>query len=107
METFHYKRIQLFKYSIILLLQLSHFGAKAGDNEQRTSSTITNVTVFLNQAQVTRLAKVNLQAGVTNLVFDKLSNQINTNSIQVRVDGKINLLSVSLRDNYLKPNENS
>ncbi len=107
METFHYKRIQLFKYSIILLLQLSHFGAKAGDNEQRTSSTITNVTVFLNQAQVTRLAKVNLQAGVTNLVFDKLSNQINTNSIQVRVDGKINLLSVSLRDNYLKPNEKS
>ena len=107
METFHYKRIQLFKYSIILLLQLSHFGAKAGDNEQRTSSTITNVTVFLNQAQVTRLAKVNLQAGVTNLVFDKLSNQINTNSIQVRVDGKITLLSVSLRDNYLKPNEKS
>jgi len=107
METFRCKPIQLFKYSIILLLQLSQFGAKAGDNEQRTSSTITNVTVFLNQAQVTRLAKVNLQAGVTNLVFDKLSNQINTNSIQVRVDGKITLLSVSLRDNYLKPNEKS
>ena len=61
METFRCKPIQLFKYSIIILLQLSQFGAKAGDNEQRTSSTITNVTVFLNQAQVTRLAKVTIK----------------------------------------------
>lgn len=79
----------------------------AAENEQRTPSAITNVTVFLNQAQVTRSAKVNLQPGITHLVFDKLSNQINTNSIQVKVDGKITLLSVSLRDNYLQPNEKS
>lgn len=105
METFLYKRIKLFKCSFILLLLLTYFGVKARDNEQRTPSTITNVTVFLNQAQVTRLAKVNLQAGVTNIVFDKVSPYINLNSIQVKTDANITLLSVSQRNNFLSNND--
>ncbi|MCU0443013.1 MAG: DUF4139 domain-containing protein [Bacteroidia bacterium] len=80
-------------------------GLIAADTEQRTPSTITNVTVFLNQAQVTRIAKVNLQPGVTSLVLDKLSNQINPNSIQVKVDGKVTLLSVLVREGSATPNE--
>ena len=73
--------------------------------EQKVSSTITNVTVFINQAQITRTAKVSLDAGVTNLVFDQVSPLINLNSIQVRVGGNITLLSVSNRKNYLKDDE--
>lgn len=124
METYRFKKLRIMNYklpiakkitsafsvSLSLLIITCAFAClnlTAAENEQRTPSTISNVTVFLNQAQVTRVAKVNLQAGVTNLVFDKLSNQINTNSIQVRIDGKITLLSVSLRDNYLKINEKS
>jgi uncharacterized protein (TIGR02231 family) len=73
--------------------------------EQKVSSTITNVTVFINQAQITRTAKVSLDAGVTNLVFDQVSPLINLNSIQIRVGGNITLLSVSNRKNYLKDDE--
>jgi uncharacterized protein (TIGR02231 family) len=73
----------------------------ATENEQATPSTITNVTVFLNQAQVTRMAKVDLQAGITNLVFDKVSPFINLNSIQVKTENNVTLLSVSQRNNYL------
>ena len=73
--------------------------------EQKVSSTITSVTVFINQAQITRTAKISLDAGVTNLVFDKVSPFINLNSIQVRVDGKLTLLAVSNRRNYLKDDE--
>jgi len=74
-------------------------------NEQKVSSTITNVTVFINQAQITRLSKVSLDAGVTNLVFEKISPFINLNSIQVRVDGNLTLLSVTNRKNFLKEDE--
>ena len=74
----------------------------AAENEVRLPSAISNVTVFLNQAQITRVAKVSLQPGVTNLVFDRVSPFINLNSIQVRADNSIIILSVSQRNNFLK-----
>jgi uncharacterized protein (TIGR02231 family) len=86
---------------ILLLLCLNTFA----QNEQKTSSAISNVTVFLSQAQVTRTAHASLDAGVTTLVFDKISPFINANSIQVRIDGNVTLLSVSTRQNYLKEDE--
>lgn len=107
METFRFKlRIAICNLQILLLLFASiPLCLIAADTEQRIPSTITNVTVFLNQAQVTRIAKVNLQPGVTYLVFDNLSNQINQNSIQVKVDGRLTLLSVLMRERRLQPNE--
>lgn len=73
----------------------------AAENEVRVPSNITHVTVFLNQAQVTRVAKTNLQAGTTDIVFDRVSPYINIKSIQVKTEGNVNLLSVSHRNNFL------
>lgn len=73
----------------------------AAENEVRVPSNITHVTVFLNQAQVTRVAKTNLQAGTTDIVFDRVSPYINIKSIQVKTEGNVNLLSVSHRNNCL------
>lgn len=107
METSHFKK-RLFRKVLQAFLFLgSTLFLNAAENEQQTPSTITNVTVFLNQAQVTRVAKVNLQAGITNLVFKGLSSQMNMNSLQVRVDGTIVLLAVSSRDNFLNTLEKS
>jgi uncharacterized protein (TIGR02231 family) len=88
-----------------MLCALASLHLIAAENEQRVPSTISNVTVFLNQAQVTRVAKVNLQAGVTNLVFDKVSPFINLNSIQVKTESNVVLLSVSQRNNYIEKEE--
>jgi uncharacterized protein (TIGR02231 family) len=44
-----------------------------------------------------------VQAGITNLVYDHLSSQINKNSIQVRVEGNITLLAVSAKEDFLHP----
>jgi uncharacterized protein (TIGR02231 family) len=73
----------------------------AAENEVRVPSNITHVTVFLNQAQITRVAKTNLQAGTTDIVFDRVSPYINIKSIQVKTEGNVNLLSVSHRNNFL------
>jgi uncharacterized protein (TIGR02231 family) len=117
METFRFKNLRFqicdlrfiqnsaFSYLLVILCAFVPLWLQAAENEQRTPSTITNVTVFLNQAQVTRVAKVNLQAGVTNLVFDKVSPFINLNSIQVKTENNVTLLSVSQRNNYLEKEE--
>lgn len=91
--------------TVFVLCSLASLRLIAAENEQRVPSTISNVTVFLNQAQVTRVAKVNLQAGVTNLVFDKVSPFINLNSIQVKTENNVVLLSVSQRNNYIEKEE--
>lgn len=67
--------------------------------EKKVHSTVTHVTVFNGQAQVTRIAKVNVEAGVYNIIFDKLSPYININSLEVKSDAGFTLLSVSNRNN--------
>lgn len=105
MEIFRFKKTQDSNFNLRILVALAcmlSFSAIASENEQRVPSTITNVTVFLNQAQVTRVAKTSLQAGTTNLIFDHISPYINLSSLQVKTDENVMLLSVSQRNNYLQ-----
>ncbi|MFN9519881.1 MAG: DUF4140 domain-containing protein, partial [Bacteroidota bacterium] len=80
--------METFRYNLLMaaLMAWSAVSAQSIETEIRATSTITNVTVFLNQAQITRVAKVNLQAGTTRLVFDRVSPFVNLNSIQVKTE---------------------
>ncbi len=107
MEIFLCKPMKWLKFSIkhlVLACALIPLTALATEQEQTVPSTITQVTVFLNQAQVTRVAKTNLAAGVTHLVFTKISPFINLNSLQVKTEGNVTLLAVSQRNNFLQNN---
>jgi uncharacterized protein (TIGR02231 family) len=73
--------------------------------ERKVSSVVSNVTVFSSQAQVTRTAKVNLEAGVFNIVFEKLSPYINMNSLEIKADAGLTILSVCNRNDFLNRNE--
>ncbi len=74
--------------------------------ERKVSSVVSHVTVFNSQAQVTRTAKINLEAsGVFNIVFDKLSPYINMNSLVVKANEHLTILSVSNRNDLLNKNE--
>ncbi len=106
METFRCNKIlsstlgfKIFIWAVVSLVISTKL--IAAENEVRVPSNITHVTVFLNQAQVTRVAKTNLQAGTTDIIFDRVSPYINIKSIQVKTEGNVNLLSVSHRNNYL------
>ncbi len=75
-------------------------------SERKVNSVVSNVTVFNNQAQVTRIAKLNFEgSGIFNIVFDKLSPYININSIEAKADARITILSVSNRNEYLNNDE--
>lgn len=110
METFRYKlnnlKLNLMRSAPTALLVLfAPFTLFALEQEQKVPSTITNVTVFLNQAQVTRVAKTSLQAGITHLVIGHISPYINLNSLQVKTEENVLLLSVSQRNNFLQSND--
>jgi len=68
---------------------------------QNTNSKITDVTVFLNRAQVTRQVKTQLNAGKTNLIVSGLTSMLDPQSIQVSGKGNFIILGTSHQQNYL------
>lgn len=73
--------------------------AKADD--QKVASKVQKVVVFLNGAQVTRTAMVNVNAGISTLVFENISPGVDVQSIQVHANGEFTILSVKQEMNYL------
>ena len=84
---------------IVLLLSIKTF-AKAGD-EQKVQTALQKIIVFLNGAQVTRTAKVQVKPGTSTIVFENLSPGIDVPSIQVHAAGEFTILSVKQELNYL------
>lgn len=64
-------------------------------------SRITDVTVFLSKAQVTREIKNHIDAGTTHLVITGLTSQLDPESIQVTGKGNFIILGISHQQNFL------
>jgi uncharacterized protein (TIGR02231 family) len=69
--------------------------------EKTVDSRITDVTVFLNKAQITREVKTRIESGKTTLVLTGLTSQIDQQSIQVSGKGNFIILGISHQQNYL------
>ena len=88
------------KLLIIGLLFFGTFSAKADENP-KIDSKVQKVIVFLNGAQVTRIAKVNINPGTSTLIFQNISADIDAQSIQVHANGDFTILSVKNELNFL------
>lgn len=87
-------------YTLSLALLCQQVTAQTKKNIE---SKIEKVTVFMEGAQVERHAKVNLPAaGKYELVFTDISPAVEDQSIQVKADGNITVLSVIQQQNFLK-----
>jgi hypothetical protein len=64
-------------------------------------SAIQNVIVFSSGARIERVSAINIQAGRTEIVFAGLSNQLDQQSVQLKADANITLLSVRTEKDYL------
>jgi uncharacterized protein (TIGR02231 family) len=89
---------RLLMAALILFLSAQ---AKADDN-QKVSSKINKVTIFLNGGQVTRTATAGIKPGTTTLVFDHIAPDIDAQSIQVQGTGDFTILSVTPETNVAK-----
>jgi uncharacterized protein (TIGR02231 family) len=93
-----------FSFIIALFLCSTLFGQQ---NEIKTDSKITNVTVFLSGAQLTHEARVSVPVGSSTIVFENLTQYINKSSLQIKANNEaITILSVGHKVNYLKSHEN-
>ena len=65
-----------------------------------TSSSISEVTVFRQQAQIQRTADVDLKQGKNIFVFNRLTPYLNQNSLQLKATGTFTVQSMKRRFNY-------
>src|ERR1700743_1794905 len=71
------------------------------EDGQKIDSRLQKVVVFLNSAQVTRTATINITAGTSTLTFTNLSPGIDVQSIQVHANGEFTILSVKHELSFL------
>jgi hypothetical protein len=91
------------KIYILALIMLLAVTQLIGQTKEKTvSSKLTEVTVYLQGAQLVRTASTQLAAGKTELVIRNLSPRIRPASILVKISEKVKLLSVNVKKNYLK-----
>ncbi|NHF60035.1 mucoidy inhibitor MuiA family protein [Flavobacteriaceae bacterium TP-CH-4] len=77
-----------------------------GNFDPKLPSTVKEVTVYLNGAQVTRTAICNIKAGTSNITLTGLSTKIDESSIQLSGLQSVSILSMDYDINYLSALEN-
>jgi uncharacterized protein (TIGR02231 family) len=85
-----------------ILLNAHLVFALAQIREVKTEASVRDVTVFLEGAQVTRTAIVDVPAGMSLIVLSGTSPSIREESIQAEVDDHVKLQGVSFRVNHLE-----
>ena len=75
--------------------------ANTPESTQEVSSPVKSVILYLDGAEVTHNAQVNLSAGRNKIVFVGLSTKLVSKSVQVNVSNDVSILSVSDKVNYL------
>jgi len=87
---------------LVLLINLTMFAQTAIDSK------IKSVTVFKQQAEITREMQVNLVAGTQEIILTGISTRINPSSLQTQIkESGVTLLSVKYERNYLLPKKNN
>jgi len=77
---------------------------KLEKKEKAVESTIKSVTVYMDRAAVTRRAKVSLERGAYDLIFEKLPRNMDWNSVRARGTGKVRVVNMKVkREHILKP----
>ncbi len=87
--------------ALIFILAMSLGSIAQQNTEKRIESKVGKVTVFFENAQVTRQKSVQVAKGTSVLRFTNLSPFIKPKSIQARVDGAVTVLAVNHQQNYL------
>lgn len=93
---FNKKNMKNIIFSALALLSINLYAQK----ETNVASNINKVTVFFQGAQVEHEASVELKPGKQTIILNKLTDFIDPNSVQVKAQGDLTILSVTTRKNY-------
>jgi uncharacterized protein (TIGR02231 family) len=84
----------MMKYIFMMAITLSSFIANAQQDTAKANATMNDATVYFGYgAELTHKAKVNITKSTKFIVIDKLSTQIDLNSLQISCPENVSLLS--------------
>ncbi len=86
---------------IFLCLLCGEIYSQDDITERKIKTEVSEVTVFIKGAQITRRKSIDLIKGKTVLKFINLSPFIEAKSIQVKANGNVTVLSVNHQQNYI------
>lgn len=89
--------------AIICLTGISFFSNAL--EEEIVKSTISNVTVYSQGAQIFRKANFTVKTGVSQIIIENVSHYLDAKSIQVKANGNIIILDTKFSMYYPKPEE--
>lgn len=90
-------------FPFLAILFIHPVNSSAQEKEIHINSKISEVTVFLNGAQILREGTLSIPGGMANVVFENLPGTISPSSLQVVTDNSaVTIHSVVHRVNYLK-----
>jgi Domain of unknown function (DUF4139)/N-terminal domain of unknown function (DUF4140) len=89
-------RIIIFGLSLVFF-----YNAHAQVKKLNAETAIQNVTIFSSGARIERNASVNIQSGRSEISFTGLSNQLDQQTVQLKADANIQLLSVQTMKDFL------
>ncbi len=84
------------KYLLLLIIPLGGWSQK----EEKINAPIQKVTVFTSGAQIEHSRQITLSAGKQVVVFEKLTDFVDPNSIQLKSSENATILSVRTRKNF-------
>jgi len=95
------------KFTFIILLCIWFGSAFSQDEikEKEIKTIVSEATVFIDGAQITREKTTDLSPGKTILKFVNLSPFIDAKSIQVKAEGDLTVLSVNQQQNFMDKTE--
>jgi uncharacterized protein (TIGR02231 family) len=84
----------MMKYVLMMAITLSSFIAHAQQDTAKANATMNDATVYFGYgAELTHKAKVNITKNTKFIVIDKLSTEIDLNSLQISCPENVSLLS--------------
>ncbi len=91
------------KIILCLLISTGMALSTMANEPKKVNSKIDKVTVFLQGAQIVRSAPVSLSPGTTDIIFDGVSPNLNTGSLQAGGQGNFVIMSVQYNTEYTPP----
>lgn len=77
------------------------FTVKAADDKNEIQANLRSVTVYRSGAEMIHNASATIKQGNSELVIDNLSNNIDINSVQIKVPSAVTILSIEFSNNYI------
>jgi Domain of unknown function (DUF4139)/N-terminal domain of unknown function (DUF4140) len=89
------------RITFFVLALLLYFNTFSQVKKLNAETIIQNVTIFSSGARVERSSSVSIQAGRSEISFAGLSNQLDEQTVQLKADANITLLSVQSTKDFL------